>query len=96
MTGFPTDDTTLTLLIAACEINPDTGRSHLMDFLDMGARVKSETLVEDGEGTWFGDAPVYIVEHEEGYEPFSPNEVIRTLARELMAARGRLSGEENE
>ena len=81
MSDFPTDETTLTLLIAACEINPDTGRTHLMDFLEMGARVKAETLVDDG------DPPTYFIEHEKGYEPFSPQQVIETLARELMEAR---------
>lgn len=91
MSQFPTDDTTLTMLIAACEINPDTGRTHLVDFLEMGARVKSCERTEGGAGTWFGDAPVYEVEYEEGAEPFSPHEVIRTLAQELMVARASLS-----
>jgi hypothetical protein len=84
VSDFPTDETTLTLLIAACNINPDTGRTHLMDFLDMGARVKSETLIE--EGGPFG-CPVYEVEYEEGYEPFSEQQVIQTLAQELLACR---------
>jgi hypothetical protein len=85
--GFPTDDATLHMLIAACKINPDTGRTHLMDFLSMGKREKSRTLLQEGEGTCMADAPVYEVEFEEGYAPFSPNEVIRTLAEELLAVR---------
>lgn len=88
MADFPTDETTLTLLIAACEINPDTGRTHLMDFLEMGARVKSETLVDGEEGE---SGAVYFVEHEEGYEPFSPHHVIKTLACELLAVRSSLA-----
>jgi hypothetical protein len=82
--NFPTDEVTLTLLIAACEINPDTGRTHLMDFLGMGTRVKSDTLTEEDGPCGY---PVYEREYEEGYAPFSEHQVIATLARELLAAR---------
>jgi len=84
---FPTDDVTLTMLIAACEINEETGRTHLLDFLDMGTRAQ---FAEDISHEVFGEEggpPVYEVEYEEGYEPFSPTQVIATLARELMACR---------
>ena len=34
MTAFPLDDATLVMLAEACRINPDTGRTHLTDFLE--------------------------------------------------------------
>lgn len=84
--GFPLDDATLVMLASACEINPDTGRTHLLDFLAMGERVKSVTDITheigDGEG-----APVYFVEHEEGYAPFSPHDVIAALVAEVQRLR---------
>lgn len=82
---FPTDETTLTLLVAACEINPDTGQTHLHDFLDMGTRVKSVTQIE------WSEPPVFEVEHEEGFAPFSPQHVIITLARELLELRAKVA-----
>lgn len=88
---FPTDETTLTLLIAACQINPDTGRTHLQDFLHMGTRVKSETLISEVDGV-----PVYEVEHEKGYEPFSEQDVIVTLAEELLELRRLPTGTERK
>lgn len=86
---FPTDETTLRLLIAACEINPDTGQTHLQDFLEMGSRVKSETLVGETE-TPFADGavPIYDVEYEEGYAPFSEHQALINLAEDLIEARG--------
>lgn len=84
MSKFPTDDATLHLLIGACQINPDTGRTHLLDFLDFGSIEKSRELVDEGG---CGGFPVYHVEFEEGTAPFSPNQVIQTLAEELMEAR---------
>ena len=83
MSDFPTDDATLVMLIAACEINEDTGRTHLHDFLDMGTRIKSSELISAEDDF----VPVYDVEYEKGYEPFSEHQVIATLARELMACR---------
>ena len=91
MSDFPTDDTTLTLLIAASKINPDTGRTHLHDFLDMGTRIKDQTLIAGSEDPDDGDIPVYEVEYQEGYEPFSEHHVIRTLAREVMETRAELA-----
>ena len=82
MNAFPVDDTTLVMLAEACRINPDLGRTTLGDFLDMGARVKSETLLDDD------GAPVYLVEHEPGFEPFSPNDVILALVAEIQRLRG--------
>lgn len=84
---FPTDEMTLRMLIAACEINPDTGRTHLGDFLDMGTRRQSQELVGGSEDPEDGDAPVYMVEYEEGYAPFSAQHVIRTLAQEILDMR---------
>jgi hypothetical protein len=83
--AFPLDSATLLLLRAACEINPDTGRTHLHDFLSMGERVKSATLL-DAEGP-FGH-PIYEVEFEDGYAPFSEHSVISTLATEVLRLRG--------
>lgn len=82
---FPTDETTLTMLIAACEINPDTGRTHLQDFLQMGTQEKSRVQ------TSYSDPPVFEVEYEEGRAPFSEHQVISTLARELLACRAQPS-----
>lgn len=87
---FPTDETTLTLLIAACRINPDTEQTHLHDFLDMGARVKSSDLISDEDDP----VPVYMVEHEPGYEPFSETQVIITLAEEILRMRAAQRTEE--
>jgi hypothetical protein len=83
VSDFPTDEVTLTLLISACEINPDTGQTHLHDFLSMGSRVKSV------EQTQWSDPPVFEVEHEEGFAPFSPQQVIATLAQELLDERNK-------
>lgn len=90
---FPLDDATLVMLRSACEINPDTGRTHLHDFLDMGSRVKSR---EDITAETFGEIEaddqetprVYFVEHEEGYEPFSEHDAIRALVDEVLRLRG--------
>ena len=86
--AFPTDVTTLTLLIAACKINPDTGQTHLQDFLSMGARVKSETLLSEAD-----PIPTYLIEHEPGCAPFSEHHVIQTLAEELLELRANTEGE---
>jgi hypothetical protein len=78
----------LRMLISACRINPDTGRSHLMQFLEMGAKVKSE---EDITEETFGDtdAPrVMFVEYEEGHAPYSEHHVIEVLANEILTMRG--------
>lgn len=79
---FPVDDTTLELLLAACRINPDSGHTELMTFLDFGTVEKSRTLVEDGP------TPIYEVEYEEGREPFSPHGVIVALVQEIQRLRG--------
>ncbi len=89
---FPVDDVTLVMLASACEINEETGRTHLQDFLDMGARVKS---LEDITAEVFGeyeaddaDTPrVFLAEHESGYEPFSPHAVISALVVEIQRLR---------
>lgn len=87
---FPTDEMTLRGLIQASELNPNTGRTHLQDFLHMGTKVKSETLVEDGEGLSLADAPVYLVEFEDGAAPWSEQQVIQALATEILRLRGEL------
>lgn len=91
--SFPTDEMTLRLLIEACRINDDTGRSHLMDFLDMGTRVaskKDETAKVFGEEEAADESTprVYLVEYEEGHAPFSPQTVIEDLALEILRLRG--------
>ncbi len=85
---FPLDSATLVMLRAACQINPDTGQTHLHDFLDMGSRVKSQTLIEDGDGETMATAPVYEVEFEEGFAPFSEHHAIRALVGEILRLRG--------
>jgi hypothetical protein len=84
--NFPVDDTTLLLLDAACQINPDSGHTELMSFLDMGSRVKSETL-ENPEEVEEGGVPIYLVEYEEGYEPFGEHDAIRALIAEIRRLR---------
>jgi hypothetical protein len=83
--SFPVDDATLHLLIAACQVNPDTGRTHLLDFLAMGERVKSVTDLSDEFEE--GGAPIYFVEHEPGYEPFGPHDALVALAEEILRLR---------
>jgi len=83
MAEFPLDDTTLVLLDAACQMNPDTGQTHLHDFLRMGERVKSSTLLDDS-----GGIPIYEVEFEDGYAPWSEQSVIRALVTEVQRLRG--------
>lgn len=78
MSGFPVDDTTLALLRGAIAINPDTGHSHLHDFLRMGERIKSRT--DEGDG-------VELVEFEEGHAPWHPDEVIIALIDEVDSLR---------
>lgn len=90
---FPMDEMSLRMLMAACEINEDTGRTHLMDFLDMGTVIKSEGLM-DGPDPLGGDKPTYLVEYEPGKAPRSPNGVIRDLAEEILRLRGELSDSE--
>lgn len=84
MSAFPTDEMTLRLLIEACDINADTGRSHLQDFLQMGTRVKSRTQLD------YGYPPVYEVEYEKGAGPWSEQLVIQALATEILRLRGEL------
>lgn len=81
MSAFPVDPTTLILLNAACEMNPDSGHTELTTFLSMGERIKSQTLV--GEGT----IPIYEVKFEDGHEPFTPHDVIQALVAEIQRLR---------
>lgn len=88
MTTFPLDTATLIMLRAACEMNEDTGQTHLHDFLMMGAREASRSYLTSGG---FGDdstIPVYEVEYEEGYEPFSEHGAIVALVGEVLRLRG--------
>lgn len=97
MSDFPLDDATLVLLDAACRINPDSGHTELGTFLEMGTRVARVTNEETGE-TYAdmeaaqedvddGDVPVFFVEHEPGYEPYSPQHVICCLVAEIQRLR---------
>ena len=82
---FPLDDVTLTLLAEACRINPDTGQTHLQDFLSMGAREKEITNISDEFPE--GGAPVYLVEYDLGFEPWSEQGVILALIAEIQRLR---------
>jgi len=75
---FPLDDVTLELLAASVQMNPDTGQTHLHDFLRMGEQVESETPISDG---------VSEVVFKEGYEPWSEHDVILALVREVQRLR---------
>jgi hypothetical protein len=97
VSDFPVDDLTLRLLAEACQINPDTGQTHLHDFLDMGTVVKAVTDETTGEthpdaATALqetpDDVPVFFVEYEEGYEPHSETGVILALIAEIQRLRG--------
>jgi hypothetical protein len=79
---FPLDDVTLTLLRSSCQINPDSGHTELLTFLSMGERVKSRTPIGDAEGT-----PIYEVEFEDGFEPWSVHSVIKALVDEVLRLR---------
>lgn len=82
---FPLDDATLVMLASACEINPDTGRTHLLDFLDFGSQVKTSTDISEEFGD---DGPaVYLVEYEDGACPFSPHDAIKALVAEVQRLR---------
>lgn len=85
---FPLDDATLIMLAASCEINEETGRTHLHDFLDMGARVKSSTDITERVFGEEGGLPVYEVEFEDGFAPWSPHDAIRALVTEVLRLRG--------
>jgi hypothetical protein len=89
VTDFPLDDATLVMLAAACEINPDSGHTELHAFLDMGTRIKTQTLVDEGDPDIGGmpGAPVYEVEYEAGFAPFSENDAIRALVAEIQRLR---------
>lgn len=86
---IPLDDATLVILRSACEINPDNEQTNLHAFLDMGAREKSRSLIAEGDedAQGFAGAPVYEVEFEEGYEPFSEHDVIVALIDEVFRLR---------
>jgi hypothetical protein len=89
VSDFPTDETTLTLLMAACRINPDSGQTELHSFLDMGTRIKSTEDISyrfEGEG-----APVFMVEYEPGYAPWSETQVIIALSEEILRLRAALN-----
>lgn len=98
MSGYPVDDMSLRLLAEACRINDDTGRTHLSDFLEMGAQVESVTneatgvtyaTIEDAlADTDQGDVPTFYVKHKEGWEPHSPQSVILALVAEIQRLRG--------
>jgi hypothetical protein len=100
VSGFPVDEATLVMLAEACRINPDLGRTTLHDFLDMGKRVKtvSEGGIEYGSidealEAYEGDGPPILdVEHEPGFEPYSPNDVILALIAEIERLRACLDG----
>lgn len=89
-TRLPLDDATLIMLRSACEINPDNEQTNLHAFLDMGTREKSRTLIREADEDYdggFDGAPIYEVEYEEGYEPFSEHEVIIALVDEVFRLR---------
>ena len=85
--SFPVDRATLTLLRAACEINEDTGRTHLQDFLQFGAVETDRVLLNEDEVEEDG-IPIYEVYHEPGTEPWSEHGVIVSLVDEILRLRG--------
>lgn len=89
---FPTDEVSLTMLAAACEINPDTGHTELGRFLEMtGGPVTSVTneatgdifssLDEAVEAWDEEEPPVFYVEHDK--PPHSEHTVIISLIEEI-------------
>jgi len=94
--AFPTDEMTLTLLEAACNINPDTEHTELMRFLDMTAGpIKSVTMngieydsVEDALADHEHETPpVLEIEREPGHEPHSEHTTIISLIWEIRRLR---------
>jgi hypothetical protein len=95
--SFPMDEMTLTLLEAACNINPDTGHTELFRFLDMTAGpIKSVSIsgieyesVDAALADYEYDTPAVLeIEHELGGEPHSVNTVILSLVAEVRRLRG--------
>lgn len=87
MSAFPVDDVTLVMLAASCRIAEGDESTRLHDFLSMGAREKTRTLLNE-EDVERGGIPVYEVEHEEGYEMFSECDAILALVAEVQRLRG--------
>lgn len=94
---FPTDEVSLTMLEAACNINPDTGHTELQRFLDMtGGDITGVTLdgveevfpdVDSALEAWgFDDPPVLTVERDKA--PHSEHTVILSLIEEIRRHRG--------
>jgi len=83
---FPVDDVTLVMLAASCLIAEGDDRTHLHDFLSMGAREKSRTLLNEDE-VEDGGTPIYEVEHEEGYGIFTEHDAILALVAEVQRLR---------
>ena len=93
---FPTDEVTLTLLEAACNINPDTDHTELQRFLQMTAGpIKSvemngieyesiEAALADHD---YGEIPTLTIEREPGHEPHSEHSVIISLITEIRRLR---------
>lgn len=104
---FPTDEVSLTMLEAACNINPDTGHTELGRFLDMtGGDVVSVTIdgaedvvfpdVETALEEWGfpDDPPVLYVERDK--PPHSEHTVIISLIEEIRRLRESNTGSESK
>lgn len=101
---FPTDEVSLTMLEAACRINPDSGHSELQRFLNMtGGDVVSVTMngiVYDSVDEALADVdenygpPILEVEREPGKEPHSEHTVIISLIEEIRRLRSERGGDQ--
>lgn len=97
MSDFPLDETTLTLLAAACEINPDSGHTELMSFLEMtagpitsvemnGIEYESvEAALEDADPD--DGAPILTINRAPGDEAHTEHTVILALIAEIRRLR---------
>lgn len=100
---FPTDEMSLTLLEAACNINEDTGHTELLRFLYMTAGpIKTVSMggieyesAEAALADYEYDTPAILeIDREPGDEPHSQTSVILSLIAEIR--RLRALGSESE
>lgn len=95
-TPFPTDEMSLTLLEAACNINEDTGHTELQRFLNMTAgpvkSVEMDGIEYDSVEAALADhdydtPPILTIEREPGHEPHTEHSVIISLIAEIRRLR---------
>jgi hypothetical protein len=96
---------TLTLLESACNINPDTGHTELVRFLEMTAGpvssvsmygIEYESVDAALADHDYDSSPVLEIERKPGHEPHSENSVILSLIAEIRRLRETLAAPSDE